>query len=427
MPRWPGCAPWGRVRLGSGESPRPTTPEEHPIKAVTWHGKRDVRVETVPDPVLQEPTDAIIRVTSSGLCGSDLHLYETLGPFMGEGDILGHEPMGIVEEVGSAAGDLRVGDRVVIPFQISCGHCWMCGQGLPTQCETTQVREQGMGAALFGFSKLYGEVPGGQAELLRVPQAQHTHITVPQGPADERFLFLSDVLPTAWQSVAYADVPEGGTVLILGVGPIGEMASRIALHQGKRVIAVDRVVERLTRVAGRGAEVINLDEVDDIGEEVRSRTQGRGADAVIDAVGMEAHGSPIASMGQKLFNALPSRISAPIMSKVGLDRMSAIYTAIDAVRRGGTVSLIGVYGGQSDPMPILTMFDKQIQLRMGQANVKRWVDDIMPLLVDDADPLGTESFATHAVPLDDAPAAYEKFQKKTDGTIKVVFKPGTAA
>jgi threonine dehydrogenase-like Zn-dependent dehydrogenase len=393
------------------------------MKAVTWHGRRDVRVEDVPDPIIQEPTDAIVRITSSGLCGSDLHLYETLGPFMGDGDVLGHEPMGIVEEVGSATGDLKVGDRVVMPFQICCGSCWMCDRGLYTQCETTQVREQGSGAALFGFSKLYGEVPGAQAEYLRVPQAQFMPIKVPEGPADERFLFLSDVLPTAWQSVVYADVPDDGTLLVLGLGPIGEMATRIALHRGVRVIAVDRVPERLERARTRGAEVLDLDKVDDIGEEVRSLTQGRGADSVIDAVGMEAHGSPVAAVGQRVFNALPKRLAAAVMGKVGLDRMAAIYTAIDAVRRGGTVSLIGVYGGETDPMPMMTMFDKQLQFRMGQANVKRWVDDIMPLLVDDADPLGTEQFATHQVPLSEAPTAYENFQKKLDGTVKVVFKP----
>jgi S-(hydroxymethyl)glutathione dehydrogenase/alcohol dehydrogenase len=266
-------------------------------------------------------------------------------------------------------------------------------------------------------------VPGAQAEYLRVPQAQFMPIKVPEGPADERFLFLSDVLPTAWQSVVYADVPKDGTLLVLGLGPIGDMATRIALHQGFRVIAVDVVPERLEWARVRGAEVIDLTSVDDVADEVRSRTHGRGADAVIDAVGMEAHGSPVAEVGQRIFNALPQKLSAQIMSKVGRDRMSAIHTAIDAVRRGGTVSVIGVYGGQSDPMPIMTMFDKQIQLRMGQANVKRWVDDIMPLLVDDADPLGVEQFATHTVPLAEAPTAYEKFQKKQDGTVKVVFKP----
>jgi S-(hydroxymethyl)glutathione dehydrogenase/alcohol dehydrogenase len=393
------------------------------MKAVTWHGRRDVRVEDVPDPVIAEPTDAIVKITSSGLCGSDLHLYETLGPFMGQGDILGHEPMGIVEEVGSQTGDLKVGDRVVMPFQICCGSCWMCDQGLYTQCETTQCRDQGTGAALFGFSKLYGEVPGAQAEYLRVPQAQFMPIKVPEGPADERFLFLSDVLPTAWQSVVYADVPKGGTLLVLGLGPIGDMATRIALHQGFRVIGVDLVPERLERARTRGAEVIDLNGVDDVAEEVRSRTNGRGADSVIDAVGMEAHGSPVAEMGQRLFNVLPKKLVSPLMAKLGVDRMSAIYTAIDAVRRGGTISLIGVYGGQTDPMPIMTMFDKQLQLRMGQANVKRWVGDIMPLLVDDADPLGVEQFATHTVPLSEAPSAYDNFQKKADGTVKVVFKP----
>ena len=393
------------------------------MKAVTWQGKRSVSVEEVPDPRLEQPTDAIVKITSSGLCGSDLHLYETLGPFMGVGDILGHEPMGVVEEVGSEVTDLAVGDRVVMPFQICCGHCWMCTRGLHTQCETTQVRDQGTGAALFGFSKLYGEVPGAQAEYLRVPQAQYMPIKVPEGPADERFLFLSDVLPTAWQSVAYADVPDDGTLLVLGLGPIGEMASRIATHRGVRVIGVDLVSDRLARAQLRGVETIDINAVDDVAEEVRSRTNGRGADAVIDAVGMEAHGSPVAEFGQKLFNRLPRRLSAAVMSKVGLDRMTAIYTAIDAVRRGGTVSLIGVYGGQTDPMPMLTMFDKQIQFRMGQANVKRWVDDIMPLLLDDADPLGTEQFATHQVPLSEAAAAYDNFQKKADGTIKVVFKP----
>jgi threonine dehydrogenase-like Zn-dependent dehydrogenase len=393
------------------------------VKAVTWHGRRDIRTEEVPDPSIREPNDAIIKITSSGLCGSDLHLYEALGPFMREGDVLGHEPMGIVEEVGPEAGDLKVGDRVVIPFQISCGHCWMCEQGLMTQCETTQVREQGMGAALFGYSVMYGHVPGAQAEFLRVPQAQFTSIKVPEGPPDERFLYLSDVLSTAWQAYAYADVPEGGTVLVLGLGPIGDMASRIALHHGRRVIGVDLVPERLARVQSRGAEVIDLDAVDDIGEEVRSRTKGRGADAVIDAVGMEAHGSPAAKAAQLSVNLLPKKVAAAMMNKVGVDRLTAVYTAIDAVRRGGTISLSGVYGGQTDPMPMLTMFDKQIQLRMGQANVKRWVDDIMPLVTDDSDPLGTEQFATHRVPLEEAATAYSTFQKKQDGAIKYVFKP----
>jgi threonine dehydrogenase-like Zn-dependent dehydrogenase len=247
-------------------------------------------------------------------------------------------------------------------------------------------------------------------------------VKVEHGPPDDRYVYLSDVLPTAWQAVEYASVPPDGTVVVLGLGPIGEMATRIALHQGFRVIAVDLVPERLERARVRGAEVIDRTAVDDVADEVRSRTHGRGADAVIDAVGMEAHGSPVGTMLQRMTNLLPKAVAAPMMQKAGVDRMAAIYAAIDSVRRGGTVSLIGVYGGAADPMPLLTMYDKQLQLRMGQANVKRWAPDIMPLLTDD-DPLGVEDFATHRMPLSEAPQAYKQFQEKTDGTVKVVFKP----
>ncbi len=394
------------------------------MKAVVWHGKRDVRVDEVPDPVIQEPTDAIVRITTTNICGSDLHLYETLGPFMGVGDILGHEPMGIVEEVGSQAGSLKVGDRVVLPFQISCGSCWMCGQGLQTQCETTQVREHGTGAALYGFSKLYGEVPGGQAEYLRVPHADYNPIVVPDEHPDDRYVYLSDVLPTAWQSFVYADVPKGGSLAVLGLGPIGDMATRIARQQGvEQVIAVDLVPERIARARALGVTVIDLTETDDVGGAIRDLTDGRGADAVIDAVGMEAHGSPAAKTIQQVAGLLPSFLSAPIMKRAGIDRMNALYTAIDAVRRGGTISVIGVYGGAADPMPMITLFDKQIQLRMGQANVKRWVPEILPLLTGDGDPLGVDGFATHRLPLAEAAHGYEIFQKKQDGAIKVLLTP----
>jgi threonine dehydrogenase-like Zn-dependent dehydrogenase len=393
------------------------------MKAVTWHGKRDVRVDTVPDPGIQDSNDAIVRITSTGICGSDLHLYETLGPFMNDGDILGHEPMGIVEAVAAGVTNVAVGDRVVIPFQISCGHCFMCDQDLYTQCETTQVREEGMGAALFGFSKLYGAVAGGQAEYLRVPQAQNTTIKVPDGPPDERFVLLSDVLPTAWQAVEYAGIPDGGTVVILGLGPIGAMASRIAQHRGHRVIGVDLVTERLVREKARGIEVIDLAiHEDDLAETIRELTGGRGPDSVIDAVGMEAHGSPAGKLAHQLVGLLPDAIGEKVMQTGGVDRLSALHAAIDIVRRGGTISIIGVYGGTADPLPMLNLFDKQIQLRMGQANVKRWVDDIMPLLMD-GDPLDAEGFATHKLPLADAPNAYEMFQKKEDGAIKILLKP----
>ena len=396
------------------------------MKAVTWHGKRDVRVEQVPDPTIQEPNDVIIRVTSSGICGSDLHLYEVLGPFMEEGDILGHEPMGIVEEVGPAITNLRTGDRVVVPFQIACGHCFMCAQGLPTQCETTQVRDQGMGAALFGYTKLYGGVPGGQAEYLRVPQAQFGPIKVPEGPPDDRFVYLSDVLPTAWQAVEYAAVPPGGSLVVLGLGPIGDMSVRVARQRGvERVIGVDLVPERLERARGYGAETFDISEFTDkdLVDAVRDRTDGRGPDAVIDAVGMEAHGAPMGKLAQQMAGLLPDAVAAKLMQKAGVDRLAALHLAIDLVRRGGTVSLIGVYGGMVDPMPMMTLFDKQVQLRMGQANVRPWVDDIMPLLTGDGDPLGVETFATHRVPLDQAPQMYENFQQKKDGTVKVLLRP----
>ncbi|MFD5662190.1 zinc-dependent alcohol dehydrogenase [Streptomyces hirsutus] len=396
------------------------------MRAVTWQGKRDVRVEEVPDPRIEEPTDAVIRVTSTGLCGSDLHLYEVLTPFMTPGDILGHEPMGIVEEVGAGVPDLQAGDRVVVPFQIACGNCWMCLTGLPTQCETTQVSAEGMGAALFGYTRLYGAVPGGQAEYLRVPQAQYGPIKVPEGPPDDRFVYLSDVLPTAWQAVAYADIPEGGSIAVLGLGPIGDMACRIARLKGAdRVFGVDLVPERLRRAQERGVETFDLRSFDDEKElvtAIRDRTDGRGPDAVIDAVGTEAHGSAVARLVQNTAALLPRKLSAPLAERFSVDRLAALHTAIDLVRRGGTVSVSGVYGGSADPMPLLTMFDKQIQMRMGQANVRRWSDEIIPHLTDD-DPLGVEDFATHRLPLSDAPHAYDMFQHKRDGAVKVLMQP----
>jgi threonine dehydrogenase-like Zn-dependent dehydrogenase len=393
------------------------------VKALTWHGKRDVRVETVPDPAIEEPTDAIVRVTSSGICGSDLHLYEVLGPFLEEGDVLGHEPMGVVEETGAGVTELQRGDRVVIPFNISCGTCFMCSQGLHSQCETTQVREHGKGAALFGYTKLYGDAPGGQAEYLRVPFANYLPIKVPEGPPDDRFVFLSDVLPTAWQAVEYAAVPEGGSVVVLGLGPIGDMSARVAQHRGYRVIGVDLVPERMDRVRARGVEVLDLrDHDDDLVEVIRERTDGRGPDSVIDAVGMEAHGAPATRLVQSMASFLPDPIERKVIEKAAVDRLSALYTAIELVRRGGTISLAGVYGGMVDPLPLMTLFDKQVQLRMGQANVKRWVPELMPLLLD-GDPLGVEGFASHHLPLEQGPEAYEKFQKKEDGFVKVLLQP----
>jgi threonine dehydrogenase-like Zn-dependent dehydrogenase len=394
------------------------------VKAVTWHGTHDVRVDTVPDPTIQEPTDAVIRVTSTGICGSDLHLYEVLGPYIDVGDILGHEPMGVVEEVGAEVKDIAPGDRVVIPFNVSCGHCFMCDTGLQSQCETTQVREHDTGAALLGYTKLYGQVPGGQAEYLRVPQAHYGPIKVPEGPPDDRFVYLSDVLPTAWQAVEYADIAAGGSVVVLGLGPIGEMCCRIAQHRGAGlVIGIDLVPDRIARANAHGVHTIDLESADDVPAEVRSLTDGRGPDSVIDAVGMEAHGAPIGKLAHRLAGLLPDVAARKMIETAGIDRLSALHLAIELVRRGGTVSLSGVYGGAISPMPLLQMFDKQLTVRMGQANVRRWIDEILPLLSNGGDPLGVDDFATHRLPLDDAPRAYEIFQKKQDGAFKVLLQP----
>jgi threonine dehydrogenase-like Zn-dependent dehydrogenase len=365
----------------------------------------------------------LVRITSTGLCGSDLHLYEVMTPYLNAGDVLGHEPMGVVEETGPEVSAVSPGDRVVVPFNISCGSCWMCSQGLHSQCETTQNREHGTGASLFGYTTLYGDVPGGQAEYLRVPFGNTLPIKVPEGPPDDRFLFLSDVLPTAWQGVEYADVPDGGTLLVLGLGPIGEMATRIAQHRGYRVLGVDLVPGRLERARSHGVEVYDLlEHEDDLVDVVREATAGRGPDSVLDAVGMEAHGAPVAKAMQQAAGLLPDALQRKLMETASVDRLHALYLAIELVRRGGTISISGVYGGMADPLPLRVLFDKQVQIRMGQANVLRWVPEIMPLLLD-GDPLRTDSFASHHLPLSDAPAAYEQFQKKEDGSFKVVLQP----
>ena len=379
------------------------------MRAVVWHGKEDVRVDAVPDPRIEEPTDVVIRVTSTAICGSDLHLYAKLGPFMQEGDIIGHEPMGVVEETGADVSHVAAGDRVVIPFNVSCGRCRFCTGGLQSQCDTTQNRSVRKGASLLGYTHLYGAVPGGQAEYLRVPHGHYGPVKVPEGPPDHRFLFLSDVLPTAWQAVEYASVPPGGTVAVFGLGPIGQMASRIALHRGAgRVIGFDRVPERLAMAARHGAEPVDVADVDDPADAVFDLTKGAGADSVIDAVGMEASGAVTDAVLQA--------------TRLQPDRLVALHHALGSVRRGGTLSISGVYVGHFPGWPIGDLFDKQVGLRMGQANVKRWVPDILPLLTD-ADPLGLDDLVTHRLPLEEAPRAYETFQKKQDGCIKVVLEP----
>ncbi|MBV9792485.1 MAG: glutathione-dependent formaldehyde dehydrogenase [Actinobacteria bacterium] len=402
------------------------------MRALTWQGTEHVEVTDVPDPKIEEPTDAVIRVTSTAICGSDLHLYGVLGPFLKPGDVLGHEAMGVVEEVGADVTGLRPGDRVVVPFNISCGHCWMCQRGLFAQCETTQVRSQGKGAALFGYTELYGSVPGGQAQYLRVPQAQFGPIKIPGDAPDEQYLYLSDILPTAWQAVAYADVPDGGTLAVLGLGPVGQLAARIARHLGvPRVIGVDPVLERRTAVRPFGVETLDPGDLDDTSATLIDLVDGRGPDAVIDAVGMEAHGhdeprsTRLTELAQKATGLLPDAAASKLTDKAALDRLDALHTAVKAVRRGGTVSISGVYGGEVDPMPMMEMFDRGAQLRMGQAHVRRWVDDLMPIVSDESDPLGLRTFATHHLPLEEAPHGYEIFRDKADGCLKVVLLPGS--
>jgi threonine dehydrogenase-like Zn-dependent dehydrogenase len=379
------------------------------VKALVWHGKEDVRVDDVPDPSLQEPTDAIVRVTATAICGSDLHLYSKLGIAMKEGDILGHEAVGIVEETGSDVAHVSSGDRVVVPFNISCGRCFMCERGLHSQCETTQNRAFDKGASLLGYTHVYGGVPGGQAELLRVPMAHYGPVKVPDSIEDERLTLLADVLPTAWQAVAYGDVPEGGTVGVWGLGPVGQMSARIALYRrAERVIGVDYVPERLAMASRHGVETIDIEAVDDVPELVRELTDGRGVDSAIDAVGMEASGS---------------RVDAVLHStRLQPDRLHALRECGRAVRRGGTISIVGVYVGPMPFFPLGDFMDKQITLRMGQANVRRWTDEILPLL-DGGDPLGTKDLVTHVLPLGEGPHAYELFQRKQDGAIKIVLRP----
>ena len=380
-----------------------------------------VSVEDVPDPIIQEPTDVVIRVTSTAICGSDLHLYDVLGPFLAKGDVLGHEPMGIVEQVGSEITKLQVGDRVVIPFVIACGYCFMCTQGLTTQCETTQNRKTNTGASLYGYTELYGSDPGGQAEKLRVPFADFNALKVGTELPDERYLFLSDILPTAWQGVQYAELPEDGVLGVIGLGPVGQFVARIGKHLGHRVIAVDPVPERRAMAERHGIEVLDLS--DDIVEKLRELTDGRGPHSIVDAVGMEAHGNPGAAFAQFAAGLLPDALAKKAATTVGVDRLAAMMLAFDAVRRGGTVSLSGVYAGAADPVPFVTIFDKGMSLKMGQCNVQKWLPDLLPLVEDPADPLGIDDLVTHRVPLEDAAKMYDIFKKKEDGCIKVVLKP----
>ena len=391
------------------------------MRALTWHGKRDVRVDDVEDPRLLDERDALVRITSTAICGSDLHLYELMGPYLHRGDILGHEAMGEVVEVGESVRHVAPGDRVVIVCQLACGDCFMCRRGLQSQCELTQNREHGTMASLFGYTELYGHVPGLQAEFARIPLADQTLIRVDEAVPDERVLFLGDVIPTAWQAVRYADAPPGEVVVVLGLGPVGQLAARMARHLGHGVIGVDPVPER--RAMAERHDIVTLDFDDDLPELVRGATDGRGPGAVIDAVGTEAHGDPVAAFGQEAGTVLPTGLARAMLQHAAVDRMAALHLAIDVVRRGGTVSLSGVYTGLLDPVPMKLVWDKELTIRAGAVNVRRWLDEVRPLAEHPDDPMGLDDFVTHRRPLEDAPEMYERFQKKQDGCIKVVLRP----
>jgi S-(hydroxymethyl)glutathione dehydrogenase / alcohol dehydrogenase len=384
------------------------------MKALVFHKPKDVRVEEVPDPRIEHPRDAILRVTSTAICGSDLHIYNGLVPQLGR-MTLGHEFMGVVEEVGPEVTDLQAGDRVLVPFPMADGTCWFCTHGLPTACENTNrlygpegALLKGKGAGMFGYTDLYGGKDGGQAEKVRVPFADHGPRKVPDGLKDEQALFLTDILPTAWQAVQWGGVQEGDTVAVFGCGPVGLLAQRVAKSKGaSKVIGVDVQDDRLDmarRLMGSVPVNANEEDVDDF---IRGQTEGRGADVCIDAVGMEADRNVL------------EKASAVVHLQRGT--MKVLRHCLGSVRRGGRVSVVGVYGTSFDNFPLGQLFDKGLTLRGGQANVHEVVDELLEHVK--AGRLRADDIITHVRPLDDAPEMYDLFNRKEDGCVKVVLKP----
>jgi threonine dehydrogenase-like Zn-dependent dehydrogenase len=390
------------------------------MKALVWHGTTDIRCDSVPDPEIEHPRDAIIKVTSCAICGSDLHLYDHFMPGMKSGDIMGHESMGEVVEVGAEAkGKLKVGDRVVIPFTIICGECDQCKRGNFSVCERTNrnghIAAKAFGhttAGLFGYTHLTGGYPGGQAEYLRVPFADATHIKVPDGIPDEQLLFLSDIFPTGWQAAVQCDIQPTDTVAIWGAGPVGQMAIRSAILLGaKQVIAIDRVPERLDMARAGGAITINFDE-ESVIERLNELTSGKGPEKCIDSVGMEAHATAT-------IDSMYDRVKQATMLET--DRPHVLREMIYVCRPAGTLSIPGVYGGLLDKIPFGALMNKGLTVRTGQTHVNRWTDDLLRRIEEgQIDP----SFViTHTVGLDQGPDMYKIFRDKQDGCIKVVLKP----
>lgn len=389
------------------------------MKAVCWHGANDVRVDNVPDPKILNPRDAIVKITTTAICGSDLHLYDGYIPTMKSGDILGHEFMGEVVELGSSVKNLQIGDRVVVPFTISCGNCFFCNRDLWSLCDNSNpnawMAEKLYGysaAGLFGYSHLFGGYAGGQAEYARVPFADVGLFKIPEGLTDEQVLFLTDIFPTGYMAAENCNIQPGDTVAVWGCGPVGQFAIRSAYLLGaERVIAIDRVPERLQMAKEQGnAEIINYEEVD-AGEAVKEMTGGRGPDAVIDAVGMEAHGTGLDALYDQAKQAV----------RLETDRPTALRQLIVACRKGGHVSMPGVYGGLLDKVPMGAAFSKGLTFKMGQTHVHRYLQPLLEHIQNgDIDP----SFViTHRMALEDAPKGYETFKHKKDNCIKVVLKP----
>ncbi|QDF38581.1 zinc-dependent alcohol dehydrogenase [Bradyrhizobium symbiodeficiens] len=391
------------------------------MKALVWHGKEDIRCDTVTDPEIQDPRDAIIKVTSCAICGSDLHLFHNFIPGMLPGDIMGHETMGEVVEVGSGVdGKLKKGDRIVVPFTIICGECDQCKRGNFSVCETTNrkrhLADKAFGhatAGLFGYTHLTGGYPGGQAEYLRVPFADATHIKVPSGIPDEQLLFLSDIFPTGWQAAAQCDIEPTDTVAIWGCGPVGQMAIRSAVLLGaNQVIAIDCLPERLSMAEAGGATTINF-ETESVLERLNDLTDGRGPEKCIDCVGMESH--VMASLPDTLLDRAKQMVMAES------DRPHVLREMIYVCRPGGIISVPGVYSGLSDMLPMGAFMNKGLTMRTGQTHVNRWTDDLLHRIEEgEIDP----SFViTHTVPLEQGPEMYQVFRDKRDSCVKVVLKP----
>jgi threonine dehydrogenase-like Zn-dependent dehydrogenase len=391
------------------------------MKAVRYYGKEDIRVETVPDPKILNPRDAIVKITSTAICGSDLHLYGGFIPTMHKGDILGHEFMGEVVEVGPANTRLKVGDRVVVPFTIACGNCFFCRQQQWSLCDNSNpnawVAEKlygFSGSGLFGYSHMYGGYPGGQAEYARVPFADVGPIKIPESLSDDQVLFLSDIFPTGYMAAENCDIKPGDTVAVWGCGPVGQFAIKSAYLLGaERVIAIDRFQDRLDMAAAEGkAETLNYMQVDSLVDELRAMTGGQGPDSCIDAVGLEAHGTTLDAWYDR----------AKVSMAMATDRPHALRQAINACRKGGTISIPGVYGGFLDKFPLGAAFAKGLTLKMGQTHVHKY----LPILLERIERMEIDpSFViTHRVGLDDAPEMYKTFREKQNGCIKVVMKPG---